>query len=570
GSPVGEAPASPAFLDAPAAETEQEPIFGGLSGGGIDEGEDGEGGEGGDPAAAAPKSGQEPDEGADDTDETSAADKEGTILVHTYTTAAANGVAAATATAATAMRKLHDKNGRKEVTLMGVGVPRRRFAAWVHYYLEHMTNEEGGREAAKGMRPPSLKVQPDRSSNVLDRILERATTEEIDQEEDWEARLPSVRDCWMDGRLICDHTNLLGSRSKPVAGGNSQGEDDPSAELSEEEAAARKDEEEAKMKAEQFRDALGSYADRMAGIVEDESSDAEFSPSPNDRAGGIDQLMPSLMNLDGFSSMVDNFPMLKSPSASATATAAPARSAERAEPRWDTTSGLRGWIEEEYGAEATHKLEADVLLRKSEEVQLQTFRTFLEWFRSKFPYYHDRCDACGASCKDDPTNEKEGRADETNAGLEHRVAMRTDVDASHEPEQIEVPTEKGGANAAEVDGVEGGGDDDDDDDDAFSFLGYVRPSPPERLGNASRTELYRCRSCDSYTRFPRYNRALWVTSSRRGRCGEYSMLLYRMLRALGYDEVRWVVDWADHVWVEARLGSGLGNGVRGGGGGMGG
>ena len=32
------------------------------------------------------------------------------------------------------------------------------------------------------------------------------------------------------------------------------------------------------------------------------------------------------------------------------------------------------------------------------------------------------------------------------------------------------------------------------------------------------------------------------------------MLLYRMLRVLGYDNVRWVVDWADHVWAEVWLG----------------
>ena len=97
-------------------------------------------------------------------------------------------------------------------------------------------------------------------------------------------------------------------------------------------------------------------------------------------------------------------------------------------------------------------------------------------------------------------------------------------------------------------------DDDDEDNDNFSFVGYVAPSQSERLGNASRTELYRCRSCSAFTRFPRYNKALWVTQTRRGRCGEYSMLLYRMLRALGYKWIRWVVDWADHVWVEAFLG----------------
>ena len=94
----------------------------------------------------------------------------------------------------------------------------------------------------------------------------------------------------------------------------------------------------------------------------------------------------------------------------------------------------------------------------------------------------------------------------------------------------------------------------EDDDDDFSFLGYVYPTPSERLGNASRTELYRCRTCSSYTRFPRYNRALWITSTQRGRCGEYSLLLYRMLRVLGYTNVRWVVDWADHVWAEVWLG----------------
>ena len=97
-------------------------------------------------------------------------------------------------------------------------------------------------------------------------------------------------------------------------------------------------------------------------------------------------------------------------------------------------------------------------------------------------------------------------------------------------------------------------DGDKESEEEFSFLGYVYPTPTERLGNATRTELYRCRSCSSFTRFPRYNKALWVTSTKQGRCGEYSMLLYRMLRVLGYDKIRWVVDWSDHVWVEVWLG----------------
>ncbi|CAN0394864.1 unnamed protein product, partial [Hapterophycus canaliculatus] len=44
-----------------------------------------------------------------------------------------------------------------------------------------------------------------------------------------------------------------------------------------------------------------------------------------------------------------------------------------------------------------------------------------------------------------------------------------------------------------------------------------------------------------------------VLETRRGRCGEYSVLVMRMLEALGY-ACRWVVDWSDHVWVEARVG----------------
>ena len=40
-----------------------------------------------------------------------------------------------------------------------------------------------------------------------------------------------------------------------------------------------------------------------------------------------------------------------------------------------------------------------------------------------------------------------------------------------------------------------------------------------------------------------------MLETRRGRCGEYSILLMRMLDLLGY-QARWVVDWADHVWCE--------------------
>lgn len=39
---------------------------------------------------------------------------------------------------------------------------------------------------------------------------------------------------------------------------------------------------------------------------------------------------------------------------------------------------------------------------------------------------------------------------------------------------------------------------------------------------------------------------------RRGRCGEYSAVLFQMALALGW-RTRLVVDWTDHMWVEVAL-----------------
>ena len=43
-----------------------------------------------------------------------------------------------------------------------------------------------------------------------------------------------------------------------------------------------------------------------------------------------------------------------------------------------------------------------------------------------------------------------------------------------------------------------------------------------------------------------------ILEAGRGRCGEYSLVWYKLLVDLGY-EARWVVDYADHVWVEVRI-----------------
>lgn len=72
----------------------------------------------------------------------------------------------------------------------------------------------------------------------------------------------------------------------------------------------------------------------------------------------------------------------------------------------------------------------------------------------------------------------------------------------------------------------------------------------EREGGAYRVEVYRCRLCNRITRFPRYNKpAYMVKHSRRGRCGEFANVFGMLLRSLGYD-VRYVLDFTDHVWVE--------------------
>ena len=86
-----------------------------------------------------------------------------------------------------------------------------------------------------------------------------------------------------------------------------------------------------------------------------------------------------------------------------------------------------------------------------------------------------------------------------------------------------------------------------------TFLGYVYSTPEDIVGRSSITELYRCHKCKHYTRFPRYNAASSIVKYKRGRCGEYSILLYRILRDLGHN-TRWVVDWSDHVWVECWFG----------------
>lgn len=89
--------------------------------------------------------------------------------------------------------------------------------------------------------------------------------------------------------------------------------------------------------------------------------------------------------------------------------------------------------------------------------------------------------------------------------------------------------------------------------DDNTFVGYVYPTEDERAFRAGRTEVYHCSTCGAVSRFARYSAVSKVLETQRGRCGEYSVLMLRLLEALGYS-CRWVVDWSDHVWVEALVG----------------
>ncbi|KAL6496960.1 Peptide-N(4)-(N-acetyl-beta-glucosaminyl)asparagine amidase [Orobanche gracilis] len=71
----------------------------------------------------------------------------------------------------------------------------------------------------------------------------------------------------------------------------------------------------------------------------------------------------------------------------------------------------------------------------------------------------------------------------------------------------------------------------------------------ESLYGASRVELYRCKSCSSVTRFPRYNDPMKLLETRKGRCGEWANCFTLYCRAFGY-ESRLILDFTDHVWTE--------------------
>jgi Transglutaminase-like superfamily len=208
---------------------------------------------------------------------------------------------------------------------------------------------------------------------------------------------------------------------------------------------------------------------------------------------------------------------------------------------------MLSWLQGTYGHEATRQLQADAFRQLAETDQRQTLQAFLEWFRSRFPYYYDRCGSCGASMKEDLANFQHDHHDNSPV-----PPAADDDDNNTDDDNVVFTCQDDDAPTEDADDEEE--DDMEEASEYQTFIGYIYPSDDELVGKASRTELYRCHVCHDFTRFPRFNSAWHVLEQQRGRCGEYSMLLYRFLRALDHP-CRWVVDWSDHVWAEIMIGS---------------
>jgi peptide-N4-(N-acetyl-beta-glucosaminyl)asparagine amidase len=81
------------------------------------------------------------------------------------------------------------------------------------------------------------------------------------------------------------------------------------------------------------------------------------------------------------------------------------------------------------------------------------------------------------------------------------------------------------------------------------FEGSSMPNETEAYGWANNVEVYKCSSCQSEQRFPRYNNPEVLLQTRKGRCGEWANCFALCLRSLNF-ETRYVLDWTDHVWCE--------------------
>ena len=346
------------------------------------------------------------------------------------------------------------------------------------------------------LRKFKLFIHANTGTNVTDICDKQIATEDVDLRDS--AVRERMRNLWQSGaNIITDRTEFLAVyESERNGAGDEEDTDDSLGRASSAPSSPKR-------QRGDFADLLSMYVDRLVGIIVDEQDEEQAAA---EKARQIQKMMQR--NMTEAAEMERNL-------------------------KDGVSGGLVGYLKREYGEVETDALVADNLLAsgRTKEEQYATMQKFLDWFRQRFPYYYDRCGNCGASAKEDNYLDPSCRAPSEDEGRGENEG--TSQDDSNET--LDCPK--------------------DAKDDGTTFLGYVYPDEQERRGKAGRTEVYCCHKCGAISRFPRYNSASSVLRSRVGRCGEYSMLILRFFRALGY-EARWVVDWSDHVWAEIRMCSG--------------
>ena len=84
---------------------------------------------------------------------------------------------------------------------------------------------------------------------------------------------------------------------------------------------------------------------------------------------------------------------------------------------------------------------------------------------------------------------------------------------------------------------------------------YGEPSEDDLANGGRRVEVYNCgnNSCDGKGKFVRYQYPEKLFETREGRCGEWAHCFAGLLDVGLGMEVRKVLDWTDHVWMEVWL-----------------
>jgi hypothetical protein len=386
------------------------------------------------------------------------------------------------------------------ITYSALNTSKRRFQAWLAYLLgdahdkPHTTNHDD--DLHSEYLDPNHSISHDHTTAWISTAKQQHNGRMVTTKHIWLNQTTTrqeLRALWRQGRLLSDRTEVLAVYQSDL---QKRRADVTNEEEKEEKTVI----DEPPTKRGGFADLLHVYTDRLLGILSDEQDDHQHPPHVQDV--------------------------------------------------------ITSWLQQNYGVEETRAMSAEHFVTLSTREQYARLQHFLDWFRANFPYYYDQCAACGASGRDRPdtNNNKNNENDDISEDNEH------DADHDHEQlhensEQVTMVAERSQEKEEQEDGDDRDDDEEeeeDDEDDDGTFLGYIYPNDEELSGKAGRTELYQCYKCGHFTRFPRYNAASFVLRHQKGRCGEYSMLLVRLLRRLGH-QVRWVCDWADHVWAEILL-----------------